>query len=348
MLSRIGYIKVFIKDPDKKNMGRLVKELIRYAWIKKTLPSDYFRKFLYRKEVDNYLDYLSLKEYYSIIESKKIVFPEISALLHHKLSFKLLALKHHLPVSELLAYTLNHQLTLGHKTIPLSSPEQLYNLLKDLLTNMPQESLFVKPMLGIGGAHCKRLELDTLKSMVNNHFYEWTTGGYLIEKGLIQHPVISTIYPKSINTLRIIHYIDKTHKVHILSSLMRFGLGGSVTDNTSAGGISIAINSHTGELYGPARQNLVKGARVFYRHPDTNKAWEGCKVPYFKEACDLVKTAAFCFPNRIVGWDIAITPNGPVIIEANHNPSLHLSDIAYGGFLKHPLVNDLLNEINNQ
>jgi len=94
MLSRIGYIKVFIKDPDKKNMGRLVKELIRYAWIKKTLPSDYFRKFLYRKEVDNYLDYLSLKEYYSIIESKKIVFPEISALLHHKLSFKLLAQKH--------------------------------------------------------------------------------------------------------------------------------------------------------------------------------------------------------------------------------------------------------------
>ncbi len=346
MLKRLAHLRVFFKDPDKKPWHVILLELMVFTYKKRSLPVDYFRKFLYRKEVVNYLEYLSLKEYYSIIQSNKLVFPEISSLLHHKLSFKLLAQQHNLPVPDLLAYTFNHQLTISHKTLTVRNPEQFYNLLKDLLTNHHHESIFIKPMMGIGGAQCNRLVLNNLEQSVNTYFREWTTNSYLIEIGLIQHPVISNIYPTSINTLRIVHYIDQEQKVHIISSLMRFGLGGNVTDNTSQGGISIAINSSTGALYGPGRQDFVKGAKVFYKHPDTHQSWEGCKVPFFKEACDLVMKAAYSFPNRIVGWDIAITPKGPVIIEANHNPNLHMTDIAYGGLLKHPLINSIFKEIN--
>ena len=38
----------------------------------------------------------------------------------------------------------------------------------------------------------------------------------------------------------------------------------------------------------------------------------------FKELCDLAKKAATVVPQvRYIGWDIAVTPHGPTIIEGN-------------------------------
>jgi D-alanine-D-alanine ligase-like ATP-grasp enzyme len=128
---------------------------------------------------------------------------------------------------------------------------------------------------------------------------------------------------------------------------MRFGQGLSWTDNTSGGGFSVAVNGETGALEGPGRQEITKGAGVFYEHPDTHFKFDGFSIPYFKEACDLVKNCAQHFPSRLIGWDIAITEEGPVVIEGNHNPGLHVSDMAYGGYMKHPLIKEILDEINN-
>ena len=43
-----------------------------------------------------------------------------------------------------------------------------------------------------------------------------------------------------------------------------------------------------------------------------------------------------------MGWDIAITPNGPFVIEGNHNTGLMMTEVGYGGYKKHPLINKLL------
>lgn len=348
MLSRIKYLKVFLKDPYKKSSFKILKETIAFTWIKKGLPIDYFRKFLYRTDVKNYKDYLSLKEYYSIIESPKMVFPEVSALLHNKLSFKLIAEKHELPVATMLAYNLKNQFTSNKKSTTIHNEADLYKVVEDLFAKNQIDKIFVKPMCGIGGAGCFIIGSDTIKNSIASKCTDITTNSYLFEAYIEQHQAIRAIYPDAINTLRIVHYIDKSNTVHILSSLMRFGVGKAITDNTSSGGFSIAINNATGKLKGPGRQDVTKGGAVYYKHPDTQYVLEGFSVPYYQEACALVQDTAPYFPNRIVGWDMAITATGPVIIEANHNPCLHLSDIAYGGFLKHPLIKEILNEIHNK
>ena len=49
------------------------------------------------------------------------------------------------------------------------------------------------------------------------------------------------------------------------------------------------------------------------------------KVPYVKEAFDMALKAALLVPEvRYVGWDIAFTPDGPVIMEGNEYPSYGL------------------------
>ena len=64
-------------------------------------------------------------------------------------------------------------------------------------------------------------------------------------------------------------------------------------------------------------------------HPNTGTVIKGFQVPMWQEAMALVEKAA----QRIygyIGWDIAITVNGPVIIEANTHPG--------AGVLQNPYV----------
>ena len=77
---------VVLNDKNKKNWFKIFKEAIVFGWIKKELPIDYFRKFLYRKEITDYKNYLSLKEYISIIQSPKMLIPEVTAISNNKLS----------------------------------------------------------------------------------------------------------------------------------------------------------------------------------------------------------------------------------------------------------------------
>ena len=57
-----------------------------------------------------YTSYLSIKEHYSIIESSKMVFSEISEMLSNKLIFNLIAEKNNLPLPKLISYNIKNTL----------------------------------------------------------------------------------------------------------------------------------------------------------------------------------------------------------------------------------------------
>lgn len=345
MLSRLKHLKVFFKDKDKKNVLKILCELIHFTYIKKSLPTDYFRKFLYRKDIKDYTSYLSIKEFYSIIESPKLVFPEISKILSNKLSFKLITEKQNLPSPKLISYNLKSRYIFETKSHLIEVQKDLYCYFENLFLRSNTDKIFLKPIYGIGGYGCFFLSKESLEEQLSMHANNLLSNSYIHEAYIEQHELINAIYPHAINTLRMVHYIDKDETVHIISTFMRFGTGNSITDNTSSGGFAIAVNAKTGALQGVGRQEISRGAAVFKEHPDSLHKLEGFKVPYFKEACSLVKTFAEYFPSRIVGWDIAITPNGPVMIEGNHNPGLHVSDITYGGYLKNEHIIEILKEI---
>ena len=62
---------------------------------------------------------------------------------------------------------------------------------------------------------------------------------------------------------------------------------------------------------------------IFYEHPITKEKILGFQVPMFKEAVEFIKEASAVVPEiAYAGWDVAITPNGPAIIEGNCFPAI--------------------------
>ena len=57
--------------------------------------------------------------------------------------------------------------------------------------------------------------------------------------------------------------------------------------------------------------------------------------------------AAHHLPYPLVGWDVAIAPEGPVLIEGNHNPDYHDDDRASGGYLAPRVISALSSERTN-
>ena len=81
---------------------------------------------------------------------------------------------------------------------------------------------------------------------------------------------------------------------------------------------TFAINEKTGVIEYPAVDKLKN---IYYKHPMTNTDIVGFKVPKYKEAVKLaLKASKVVKESRYVGWDIAITDKGPVIIEGNEYP----------------------------
>ena len=139
---------------------------------------------------------------------------------------------------------------------------------------------------------------------------------YLVEEYIFQHPDISRIYPLSVNTLRLVT-IKNGDQVHLVFSCMRIGNGKNV-DNLNSGGMAVLVDMETGKICTPGAD---KEGRVYFQHPITNVDLVGSQIPLYHEAVDLVKRAHLKIPELgYIGWDVAITADRPVMIEANHFP----------------------------
>jgi len=85
---------------------------------------------------------------------------------------------------------------------------------------------------------------------------------------------------------------------------------------------------------GTLKKSLMKSRHPFgfglheiERHPVTGLGLIGLQPPMWNDIVRLGKRAAFAFlPSRCLGWDIAATSAGPVLIEANRYWDPHYED----------------------
>ncbi|MBE0675806.1 MAG: hexapeptide transferase, partial [Bacteroidales bacterium] len=144
------------------------------------------------------------------------------------------------------------------------------------------------------------------------------SGNYdLAEEYIIQHPTMIKLSPSGVNTVRLITMVtDGT--TDILGARLRISINSPV-DNLAAGNAAAPMDPLTGIVTGNAVFSDITKPDIKY-HPVTGVKIPGFQVPFWPEIIDMVKKASvMAVNNRSVGWDIAITPSGPLLIEGNHN-----------------------------
>ncbi len=144
----------------------------------------------------------------------------------------------------------------------------------------------------------------------------------LLEEVIQQCDEMNKIYPKSVNTIRVVTVIDNDGVPQVLASAMRIGGNNSYVDNFNQGGLVITVDRETGITSDVAVDINGKEHTV---HPNTKTQIANIKVPRWDEIISTCKEAALVVPEvRYVGWDVAITPTGITLIEGNQIPGYDL------------------------
>lgn len=175
-----------------------------------------------------------------------------------------------------------------------------------------------------------------------------TTRGLIVQPKIRPHSTLSGIMPNgSMGTVRAVTYLSEAGPKVILP-LLRIPAGGNFTDNFSegrSGNLVTAIDIKTGVLgIGKmSRTKLWPEIVEVDRHPDTDSQILGLRLPYWPETLELMLKGQSSTPQlRTIGWDIAITEDGPVIVEANTGYDANLLQFAYGRGIRADLAEILL------
>lgn len=144
------------------------------------------------------------------------------------------------------------------------------------------------------------------------------SGNDLIEAFVVQHQDLMRLSPSGLNTVRIITQLDKHDEVHILGARLRITVN-SVVDNLAAGNLAAPIDLESGVVNGPGVYSDISKSDVS-THPVTGVEIVGFQIPFWDETLAMCRSAALHdIRNRSIGWDVAITDEGPELIEGNHD-----------------------------
>ncbi|MCX7287005.1 MAG: hypothetical protein NTW20_05455 [Rhodobacterales bacterium] len=158
------------------------------------------------------------------------------------------------------------------------------------------------------------------------------TGGYLFQDVVDQHSdLVEMSGGRTLSTLRIVTVVAEADQPQVLYAVWRLPPPDAMIDDFWQDQSLMAnVDIASGQL-GHLRQG--KGPETEWRtsHPVHGTPVTGRNLPFWNEAAALAVSAHAVVPaSGILGWGIAIGPEGPVLIECNENTSHGIYQLATG------------------
>jgi len=172
-------------------------------------------------------------------------------------------------------------------------------------------------------------------------------GATVIQPRVATHPELADLALNALPTVRVVTILDESGRPEVVSATFRFAsIPEASVDNMKAGGLIAPVELDTGAL-GAACRGYGGGDHA--AHPVTGAPIVGRRLPDWPAAKALAMRAhAEAFADyALVGWDIAMAPEGPLLIEGNGKPGVLMPQRAarrglgegrYGALLAHHLA----------
>ena len=316
----------------KKGGAQIKREMKALHQYWDCFPYQYYRYDFYRNDCTLTLEEMKLYVPHFFIMS--LFFPlsykEYGVLCEDKLLTYATLKAYEIPQPKML-FGYDHESFFDASNNPISA-----STTNETIDNCAAAKLFVKPRFGLGGKGItvfnrsanRYVNADGLPLSHAFFAHGSRTDFYIVQEGLTQYPVMNALYPDSVNTFRV--FTDCTGRdVRVLYALVRMGSGGQQIDNASSGGLYLKIDPETGIL---AEKAFSFNRKTFDQHPDTGFIFKEAHIEVWEEVKQFTISVAKKFRDiKYMGWDIAYSIDGPVVIELNNAPGIGIIQDCYGG-----------------
>jgi hypothetical protein len=208
--------------------------------------------------------------------------------------------------------------------------------------------LVAKPVDGEGGSGVRMLGpiADAAALVATLSAPRYARDVTVVQPQIKVHPALQDIALGALPTARIVTMRNEQDVPEVVSATFRCPTDPLArVDNMKAGGLIATVALDSGRL---GVGCLGYGGGDFIHHPVTGAALRGRELPDWQRARALAMRAhAEAFADYVlIGWDVALTADGPVLIEGNGKPGVLMPQRAaraglaqgrYGALLAHHL-----------
>lgn len=167
-------------------------------------------------------------------------------------------------------------------------------------------------------------------------------GGWMFQEIVKPHRAMKEVCGDRLGTVRFMTVVDQG-KATLRCVVWKITSGANLADNSARlGNLMAPVDIETG-VVGQPMTGIGPKFREVTTHPDTGKTLLGFQLPYWREAKSACLSLARSLPAiPLQGWDIAITDEGPVLLEINRRPSLVLPQLVQQRGFAHGFFKDYL------
>lgn len=184
----------------------------------------------------------------------------------------------------------------------------------DFITFTDDRSKFIyKPLEGGQG---KGIQVFEKNASNFTKAYDELKGSHgIIEEWIQQHPKMQELYPDAVNIIRV-QTILADNECHFLGATLTIGNKSKIA-NASANSIFALVDVKSGRVN---TNGCDYNDNIYICHPETGIHFQGFLIPMWEQVIEMLRKAAIRVPEiGYVGWDIAITETGPILIEGNND-----------------------------
>ena len=194
----------------------------------------------------------------------------------------------------------------------------------EITVNAPPKGdrIFVKPAGGTGGVGAQIIDMTGVSDLAalkaKLEAAAGTNVDWLAQDLLTTHPALKDIALNALSTMRIVTLLNEEGAPELVAASYKCATSTeAIVDNAASAGFRIGVDPATGVLRKGAAK---KDPHEYAVNPANGAQIEGVQLPFFEEAKAVALaahgTAAFAvYP--YAGWDVAITADGPILIEGN-------------------------------
>ena len=123
----------------------------------------------------------------------------------------------------------------------------------------------------------------------------------------------------SVNTVRFMTTLWPDKSARVIATFIKIGREGKCVDNAGGGGnVDVCVDTDTGEIKYAIQYDGWRNIKEIEKHPDSGNQLKGVVIENWEAIKAKVVRFQQSFPYcKAAGWDIAITDDGPVVIEVN-------------------------------